>query len=186
MSHKIRLAWWIGYLKTQSWSDDHGASLLLAPADCFRNRPRITEQLGPHLLDPDILDQLIGDSLHLWQVIADLVGNAIKFTPSKPPRRFCVLDTGIGIAKDKLNFNFDTFAQADGSTTRLFSEGIRRNGIGLSILKRLVALMAGSMWVESEIGKGNGAIWELFYLLICYMTTLRWWIGYRNLDSGLM
>ncbi|KAI9508510.1 hypothetical protein F5148DRAFT_1354088 [Russula earlei] len=137
MSHKIRLAWWIGYLKNRSWSDDHGASLLLAPADCFRNRPRITEQLGPHLLDPDILDQLIGDSLCLWQVIADLVGNAINVS-----LEFCVLDTGIGIAKDKLNFNFDTFAQADGSTDK---EGIRRNGIGLSILKRLVALMAGSM-----------------------------------------
>ncbi|KAI9511623.1 histidine kinase-like ATPase [Russula earlei] len=135
----------------------------------------LTKQLGPHLLDPDIPDQLIGDSLRLRQVIADLVGNAIKFTPSKVSKKghvalscrllalddssvtleFCVLDTGIGIAKDKLNFNFDTFAQADGSTTRLFSEGIQRNGIGLSISKRLVALMAGSMRVESEIGKGS-------------------------------
>ncbi|KAI9435062.1 HAMP TYPE histidine kinase [Lactarius indigo] len=109
-------------------------------------------------VDPDIPDQLIGDSLRLRQVITNLVGNAIKFTPSKVSKKghvalscrllalddssvtleFCVLDTGIGIAKDKLNLIFDTFAQADGSTTR-----------------RLVALMTGSMWVESEVSKGS-------------------------------
>ena len=90
-------------------------------------------------VDPDIPDQLIGDSLRLRQVITNLVGNAIKFTPSKVTRKghvalscrlvsiedstvkleFCVTDTGIGIAKDKLNLIFDTFAQADGSTTRV-------------------------------------------------------------------
>jgi osomolarity two-component system sensor histidine kinase NIK1 len=90
-------------------------------------------------VDPDIPDQLIGDSLRLRQVITNLVGNAIKFTPSKVSNKghvalsgrllafddcsvtleFCVLDTGIGIAKDKLNLIFDTFAQADGSTTRV-------------------------------------------------------------------
>lgn len=90
-------------------------------------------------VDPDIPDQLIGDSLRLRQVITNLVGNAIKFTPSKVTRKghvalscrlmsieettvkleFCVLDTGIGIAKDKLNLIFDTFCQADGSTTRV-------------------------------------------------------------------
>jgi osomolarity two-component system sensor histidine kinase NIK1 len=117
-------------------------------------------------VDPDIPDQLIGDSLRLRQVITNLVGNAIKFTPSKVSKKgnvalscrllalddssvtleFCVLDTGIGIAKDKLNLIFDTFAQADGSTTRvrplsvihlnlhpidtpIFSEGIRRYGL---------------------------------------------------------
>lgn len=89
-------------------------------------------------VDPDIPDQLIGDSLRLRQVITNLVGNAIKFTPSKQTRKghvalstrllalddqsvtleFCVTDTGIGIAKDKLNLIFDTFCQADGSTTR--------------------------------------------------------------------
>jgi osomolarity two-component system sensor histidine kinase NIK1 len=114
-------------------------------------------------VDPDIPDQLIGDSLRLRQVITNLVGNAIKFTPSKVSNKghvalsgrllalddcsvtleFCVLDTGIGIAKDKLNLIFDTFAQADGSTTRVraallsmsstdpplsSSTGIRRHG----------------------------------------------------------
>ena len=90
-------------------------------------------------VDSDIPDQLIGDSLRLRQVITNLVGNAIKFTPSKVTRKghvalscrlisieettvkleFCVSDTGIGIAKDKLTMIFDTFCQADGSTTRV-------------------------------------------------------------------
>ena len=90
-------------------------------------------------VDPDIPDQLIGDSLRLRQVITNLVGNAIKFTPSKVNKKghvavscrlaemyddtvkleFCVTDTGIGIAKDKLTLIFDTFCQADGSTTRV-------------------------------------------------------------------
>ncbi|KAG8895258.1 histidine kinase osmosensor, partial [Tulasnella sp. 417] len=91
-------------------------------------------------IDPTIPDQLIGDALRLRQVITNLVGNAIKFTPSKPIKRgqvtlscrlipekstgqsatleFCVADTGIGIKKDKLELIFDTFCQADGSTTR--------------------------------------------------------------------
>lgn len=124
-------------------------------------------------VDPDIPDQLIGDSLRLRQVITNLVGNAIKFTPSKPASRqkgsvslfcrllamdeqsvtleFCVADTGIGIAKDKLNLIFDTFAQADGSTTREYGG----TGLGLSISKRLVSLMQGNMWVDSELSKGS-------------------------------
>lgn len=90
-------------------------------------------------IPPDIPDHLIGDSLRLRQVITNLVGNAIKFTPSKTTQKgqvallarlvaqdednvtleFCVRDTGIGIAKAKLNMIFDTFCQADGSTTRV-------------------------------------------------------------------
>ena len=87
-------------------------------------------------VDPDIPDQLIGDALRLRQVITNLVGNAIKFTPSKPSKKgqvtltcrlvpnkssnqtatleFCVADTGIGIKQDKLELIFDTFCQADG------------------------------------------------------------------------
>ncbi|KAM6499789.1 hypothetical protein JOM56_005297 [Amanita muscaria] len=122
-------------------------------------------------VEADIPDQLIGDSLRLRQVITNLVGNAIKFTPSKMTRKghvalstrllalddqsvtleFLVMDTGIGIAKDKLNLIFDTFCQADGSTTREYGG----TGLGLSISKRLVNLMQGNMWVESEVSKGS-------------------------------
>ncbi|THU96840.1 hypothetical protein K435DRAFT_663749 [Dendrothele bispora CBS 962.96] len=123
-------------------------------------------------IEVDIPDQLIGDSLRLRQVITNLVGNAIKFTPSKLPLmkghvalscrllarddqnvtlEFCVSDTGIGIAKDKLNLIFDTFCQADGSTTREYGG----TGLGLSISKRLVSLMQGNMWVESELQNGS-------------------------------
>ncbi|QRW22757.1 Hybrid signal transduction histidine kinase [Rhizoctonia solani] len=108
---------------------------------------------GTAFVDPEIPDQVIGDSLRLRQVITNLVGNAIKFTPSKPNKkgmvclscklismdeqnvtvRFCVEDTGIGIKQDKLAIIFDTFCQADGSTTREYGG----TGLGLSISKRL-------------------------------------------------
>ena len=110
-------------------------------------------------VDPEIPDQLIGDSLRLRQVITNLVGNAIKFTPSKMSRKghvaltcrlvtiqdstvtleFCVSDTGIGIAKDKLTMIFDTFAQADGSTTRV------RLLTGYTIPSRLISRVNRSM-----------------------------------------
>ncbi|KIL58310.1 hypothetical protein M378DRAFT_15628 [Amanita muscaria Koide BX008] len=117
-------------------------------------------------VEADIPDQLIGDSLSLRQVITNLVGNAIKFTrkghvalsirllalnDQSVTLEFCVMDTGIGIAKDKLNLIFDTFCQADGSTTREYGG----TGLGLSISKRLVNLMQGNIWVESEVSKGS-------------------------------
>ena len=120
-------------------------------------------------VDSSTLDYVIGDSFRLRQIIINLVGNAIKFTESgevkvsiqkadqkacKPDEyciKFAVSDTGIGIHGDKLDVIFDTFQQADGSTTRRFGG----TGLGLSISKRLVKLMGGNLWVESIYGKGS-------------------------------
>jgi osomolarity two-component system sensor histidine kinase NIK1 len=114
-------------------------------------------------------DYVVGDSFRLRQIILNLVGNAIKFTEHGEVKvaismaqdvecpadqyvfQFAVSDTGIGIHGDKLNLIFDTFQQADGSTTRKFGG----TGLGLSISKRLVTLMGGRMWVTSNYGKGS-------------------------------
>ncbi|CAO3677120.1 unnamed protein product [Rhizopus microsporus] len=117
-------------------------------------------------VDCAIPDQLIGDPLRLRQVITNLIGNAIKFTNkgevSLEARivelngddivlELCVKDTGIGIQEDKLNVIFDTFCQADGSTTREYGG----TGLGLSISKSLVQLMGGELWVKSVYSKGS-------------------------------
>ncbi|KAF7290756.1 hypothetical protein MIND_01316400 [Mycena indigotica] len=125
-------------------------------------------------IDYEIPDALIGDPLRLRQVITNLVGNAIKFTrvgyvalnihlvasdPDNATLQFCVVDTGIGIAHDKLKVIFDTFCQADGSTTREYGG----TGLGLSISKRLTSLMQGDIWVESELGKGS----KFYFTISC-------------------
>jgi len=120
-------------------------------------------------VDNSIPDYVVGDSFRLRQVILNLVGNAIKFTENGEVAlsikhtdqsrckeneycfQFSVSDTGIGIPEDKLNLIFDTFCQADGSTTRKFGG----TGLGLSISKRLVNLMGGDVWVESKLGSGS-------------------------------
>ena len=120
-------------------------------------------------VDSSVPDYVVGDSFRLRQIILNLVGNAIKFTelgevkvaismasqascgPDQYVFKFAVSDTGIGIHGDKLNLIFDTFQQADGSTTRKFGG----TGLGLSISKRLVTLMGGQMWVTSDYGKGS-------------------------------
>lgn len=118
--------------------------------------------------DSSFPDNLIGDSFRLRQVILNLAGNAIKFTKTgkvsvsvKKSNRLgpreklllevCVHDTGIGIEKDKLGLIFDTFCQADGSTTRKFGG----TGLGLSISKQLIHLMGGEIWVTSDYGEGS-------------------------------
>jgi two-component system sensor histidine kinase/response regulator len=107
-----------------------------------------------------------GDSTRLSQMILNLVGNAIKFTlegqvavtveaepnPGQAALlHFTVSDTGIGIPKEKLGSIFDSFTQADTSTTREFGG----TGLGLTITSRLASLMGGKIWVESEPGKGS-------------------------------
>lgn len=122
-------------------------------------------------VDSSVPDYVVGDPFRLRQIILNLVGNAIKFTnhgevrviikKSKEllgncasdefPFEFIVRDTGIGIQSDKLDLIFDTFQQADGSTTRKFGG----TGLGLSISKRLVNLMGGQVWVTSDYGLGS-------------------------------
>jgi len=115
---------------------------------------------------PDVPDGLVGDSPRLRQVLLNLLGNAIKFTdqgnigirveveslePGKVSLHFMVSDTGIGIPKDKQAYIFEMFAQVDGSATRRYGG----TGLGLAISQQLVALMGGSIWLESEPGQGS-------------------------------
>jgi CheY-like chemotaxis protein/anti-sigma regulatory factor (Ser/Thr protein kinase) len=105
-----------------------------------------------------------GDPLRLRQILVNLVGNAIKFTErggvtvgvqaepgSQDLLRFSVIDTGIGIPPDKIATIFSSFTQADSSTARLYGG----SGLGLAIAARLVDLMEGRVWVESQPGVGS-------------------------------
>ena len=115
---------------------------------------------------PSVSNDLVGDPTRLRQVLLNLLGNAIKFTqtgrvslkvepdqdyPLTTTLRFTVTDTGIGITKDKLAAVFERFTQADSSTTRRFGG----SGLGLTISKRLVELMGGRIWVDSEVDQGS-------------------------------
>ena len=115
---------------------------------------------------PGVPRYLIGDPHRLRQIVINLLGNSIKFTEhgglevhvdidpesSEPGRlRFAVKDTGIGIPEDKLGLIFESFSQADASTTRKYGG----TGLGLTISKHLVELMGGRIWVESQVGLGS-------------------------------
>ena len=117
-------------------------------------------------IHPDVPDNLFGDPVRLRQIVVNLVGNALKFTDkgevvlaaeveSRSAEalvlHFSVRDTGIGIAPDKQKLVFESFTQADGSTTRKYGG----TGLGLTISARLAELMGGRVWVESELGKGS-------------------------------
>jgi CheY-like chemotaxis protein len=111
-----------------------------------------------------------GDPDRLQQVLTNLLGNAVKFTeegqvvltveaePGASPNgeegvvlRFSVMDTGIGIPGEKHDIVFESFTQADSSTTRRYGG----TGLGLAISRRLVELMGGRIWLESEVGRGS-------------------------------
>ena len=115
---------------------------------------------------PDAPRQVIGDVGRLRQVLLNLVGNAIKFTPQghvfvkveceartehDAQVRFSVEDTGIGIPEDKLVHIFEQFTQADASTTRRYGG----TGLGLTISRQLVELMGGRLEVTSHVGAGS-------------------------------
>jgi PAS domain S-box-containing protein len=115
---------------------------------------------------PEVPEVVRGDSSRVRQVLVNLVGNAIKFTgegevalkvqadgESGEDRvlHFSVSDTGIGIPPEKQGLIFDPFTQADNSTTRKYGG----TGLGLAISTRLVEMMGGRIWVESQVGRGT-------------------------------
>lgn len=119
-----------------------------------------------YFVDPDVPDLVEGDITRLRQVLINLLGNAIKFThkgeivirvsiqekeDQKARIHFSVRDTGVGVTKEQSAKLFKAFSQADSSTTRKYGG----TGLGLAICKKLVNLMDGDIWVESEIGEGS-------------------------------
>ncbi len=132
-------------------------------------------------ISAEVPDTLVGDPGRLRQIIVNLCGNAIKFTDhgevvlqiyldksdqvslesqKKNVRlQFSVKDTGIGIPKDKQAVIFDSFSQADGSTTRNYGG----TGLGLTISKQLIEMVSGRVWLESTKGKGS-----TFYFTACF------------------
>ena len=114
----------------------------------------------------EVPEEIVADPTRLRQIVVNLIGNAIKFTErgeidlevgverrreARVALHVSVRDTGIGIPKEKQKLVFEAFAQADGSTARKFGG----TGLGLTISTRLVQMMGGRMWLESEPGKGS-------------------------------
>lgn len=117
-------------------------------------------------IEHDVTQQIFGDRIRLKQILMNLIGNAVKFTRQGEifvgvkiqsqqgndlEVKFEVRDTGIGIPKEKIATLFQPFIQVDNSTTRKYGG----TGLGLAICKRLVELMNGDIWIESEAGKGT-------------------------------
>ena len=117
-------------------------------------------------IDKDVPTSLNGDSLRLGQILLNLASNAVKFTDkgkivirakllenkgNSALLQFSVKDTGIGLSEEQIKKLFQPFTQADTSTTRKYGG----TGLGLSISQKLVNLMNGDIWVESELGVGS-------------------------------
>ncbi|WP_373889318.1 EAL domain-containing protein [Massilia sp. TS11] len=120
-------------------------------------------ELG-YIVGPDVPDRVNGDSLRLRQILINLLGNAVKFTEHGEVAvrisraegepfglRFDVRDTGIGMTAEQQENLFQSFAQADPSTTRKYGG----TGLGLAICKQLVGLLGGEIWVESAPDEGT-------------------------------
>ncbi|MFI2259183.1 response regulator [Streptomyces tubercidicus] len=127
-----------------------------------------------HVIDPRLPDEVLGDGVRIRQILINLLDNAVKFTQSGEVvlyvryfsakhsdngtsgrneflLHFTVRDTGIGIPPHRIEKLFQPFEQLDSSTTRRFGG----TGLGLAISRRLTELMGGSIWAESEVGKGS-------------------------------
>ncbi len=119
-----------------------------------------------HRVKPVVPDYVVGDAGRIRQILVNLIGNAVKFTESgevflsvdihernenEISLHFSVEDTGVGVSKEQQNEIFEAFTQADGSMTRKFGG----TGLGLTITRRLVEMMGGQMWLESELDRGS-------------------------------
>jgi CheY-like chemotaxis protein len=136
---------------------------------CVRTLAMRAGQKGLELtcdVQPDVPDEVVADPGRLRQIVVNLVGNAVKFTavgeiavevaaesrgPGQAVLHFTVRDTGIGIPPEKQATIFEAFSQADGSTARRFGG----TGLGLTISSRLVDMMGGRIWLESQPGEGS-------------------------------
>ena len=124
-------------------------------------------------IDKNIPQVLIGDEQRLTQVITNLLANAIKFTSDEGSislnaqfmgeensvcqLKISVSDTGIGITKEQQALLFQAFVQAESGSTRKF----KGTGLGLTISKRIIEMMGGKIWIESEIGQGATFIFTI-------------------------
>jgi signal transduction histidine kinase/DNA-binding response OmpR family regulator len=132
-------------------------------------------ELVCHVL-AEVPDALQGDPTRLRQIVLNLLGNAVKFTSQGEVvlvvekreevdeavvLHFAVTDTGIGIPREKHASIFDVFTQADTSTTRKFGG----TGLGLAICTRIIEMMGGRIWVESEPGRGSTFHFEVRFAL---------------------
>lgn len=139
---------------------------LLSNLRSMMSQKAIAKGLGFEILyKTELPAQIRTDSTRLYQCLNNLVGNAIKFTEAgqvqvivsleemkgNPTIRFDVEDTGIGISKNKLDAIFESFSQADGSTTRMYGG----TGLGLTITKQLAEMLGGRITVQSQEGRGS-------------------------------
>jgi PAS domain S-box-containing protein len=151
----------------------------VALADCIETaldltaKPATTKGLDLlYWIDDEVPRTVLGDATRLRQVFVNLISNAVKFTQQgevvvtltrrlgehgEPLLHASVRDTGIGIPADRLNRLFQVFSQVDASTTRHYGG----TGLGLAICKRLIGLMGGRIWVESEIDAGSNFQFEI-------------------------
>jgi signal transduction histidine kinase/ActR/RegA family two-component response regulator len=148
-------------------------SVAFSPAECVREAIRTLAATAHQKsleikasIGADVPAHMLGDPTRLRQILLNLIGNAIKFTErgcidvqagverqadDEITLRFSVKDTGIGIPPDQERFIFEPFRQADGSTTRKHGG----TGLGLAICSRLVEMMGGRIWLESQMGSGS-------------------------------
>lgn len=132
----------------------------------FEGQAKMRNVQISYYINKDVPSFIITDEIRLRQILTNLVGNAVKFTSEGEVKievsakkidakdielNFHVRDSGIGISKNVLSNIFDSFTQADASTTRRFGG----TGLGLSISKNLVELLGGKIGVESQIGQGS-------------------------------